>query len=126
MQLGVEQIIYLGLVFLILEILYIYMYKRIVVLVSEQKAGVYAPNILRSLIEIFVFLAVYFVAGVIATMPNIDLDIAAGGCLGAFILSLFIINKKIYSKLGRFTALFATVIMTVFYGLVSYINISVM
>lgn len=125
-QFILEHSVYLGINFFLLLCLFSYMYKRIVILVDEQNKGIYAVNLLRSLIEIFIFLAVYFVAGIISTMPNTDLDIAAGGCLGAFLLSLAVINKKVYSKLGRFTILFASVVMTLFYTLVAYINTSVM
>lgn len=125
-QFLLEHSIYLGINFFLLVCLYSYMYKRIVILVDEQKRGVYAVNLLRSLIEIFIFLMVYFVVGIIATMSDIDLDVAAGGCLGGFFLSLAVINKKVYNKLGRFTILFASVIMTLFYTLVAYINTSVM
>jgi len=117
-----EYLLYMGFVGIILLALYLYMYKRIVVLVDEQKRGVYAPQLLKSLIEIFVFLAVYFGAGVVATLPNINLDVAASATIGAFILSLLVINKKVYNKFGKFTVPFATGIVTLFYSLMAYLS----
>lgn len=113
---------YLAIDAVILTGLFLYMQRRIAVLIDEQKRRVYAPNMLKSLIEILVFLAVYFVCGVIATLPNIDLDLAAGASLLAFLLSLFLVNKTVYKNLGRYTVVYSAGIMTLYFGVVAYIN----
>ena len=119
------QALYLVFAAVILTSLFLYMQKRLAILIDEQKRHVYAPNTLRSLIEILIFLGVYFACGVLATATDLNLDVAAGGALFALVLSLFLVNKTVYKNLGKYTFVYATLLMTVYYIAVAYINTTI-
>jgi hypothetical protein len=86
-------------IFILLSALYFYMLKRMDVLVGKGKIA--APNILRSLAEIVVFLCVYAGCAVIASLPKLDTRLIVTLTILGFFTSLTTFNYRMYKSIGK-------------------------
>lgn len=86
-------------ILVLLSALYFYMLRRMEVLTGKGKIA--APNILRSLAEILVFLCVYAGCAVIASMPKLDPGLITTLTILGFFTSLFTFNYRMYKSMGK-------------------------
>lgn len=111
-------------VLVVLVVLYTYMYKRMGVMLKGEKDGTYTSNMKRSLVELVIFVIIYFGSAAIATLPAFNLQLTLVGGMVAFLLSLFIFNRLLFEKMGKVVPVFATVFMTAYYLFLAYVNIN--
>lgn len=86
-------------ILVLLSALYFYMLQRMNVLVGKGKIA--APNVLRSLAEIIVFLSVYAGCAVIASMPHLDPRLITTLTILGFFTSLLTFNYRMYKSMGK-------------------------
>lgn len=116
---------YLGIP-LLLAILYLYMVKRMSVMVKAQKNNSYRPNMILSFVELIVFVSVYVACSVMASYKADSMTVVLVSSLVAFIISLFVINKTLFFRLGWYLVIVAVAAQSVFFALVYYIVVVVM
>lgn len=94
---------------ILLSGLYCYMLSRMKVLVVGRKIA--APNPLKSLIEIFAFLAVYAGCAVLASLPDLEITFILTMTILGFFISLLTFNYKMYKSMGSNAAYMSVAII---------------